>query len=374
MLDKPWRNMKRRPVAGVVTMFDMQNFGNRLQNYAVHRMLERLGCDVKTVEVSQNRLRTVVRDLAYRLGIKDYRGGRGRRFRRFFEFSKSFTPRLTVNPRKNLAKDSRFDFYFIGSDQVWNPNESRIGGKESGLPFLSGVETGRKATISPSFGLTEIPRPLQSRYAEWLNSFASLTVREDAGADIVERLTARRPTVLADPTIGIQADEWRSLASYSANPSHKYSVRLFLGDGDPDRSSIVSRVLDETFPVAIDLEKSTTEGSRDIGPKEFLGLIDGASVVVTDSFHCAIFAFLLDTRLIIVPRTGAGAAMSSRIDTLTRTFNLTDRVWDGNTEAHLRSLLEVHDYSRGESARINQRNAILEHLRNEVQRMTGANR
>ena len=61
------------------------------------------------------------------------------------------------------------------------------------------------------------------------------------------------------------------------------------------------------------------------GPAEFIWLIENADLVCTDSFHASVFSILLNSPFIVFTRDFQYGDMSSRLDSLLRKFNLTDR-------------------------------------------------
>ncbi len=67
-------------------------------------------------------------------------------------------------------------------------------------------------------------------------------------------------------------------------------------------------------------------GEPDAGPAEFISLIDNAEHVVTDSFHAAVFASILQTPLTIVHREG-GESMFSRLEQLSRMLGIENKVY-----------------------------------------------
>jgi hypothetical protein len=58
-----------------------------------------------------------------------------------------------------------------------------------------------------------------------------------------------------------------------------------------------------------------------INPSDFIGLIRDSQMVITDSFHGAVFSLLYHKKIALLGRIGAHD-MSSRLSTLLRTFNM----------------------------------------------------
>lgn len=60
--------------------------------------------------------------------------------------------------------------------------------------------------------------------------------------------------------------------------------------------------------------------------EEWLGLIDKASYVVTNSFHGTALSIILNTPFISVPLTANSKKMNDRLETLLTRYNLVDRI------------------------------------------------
>ena len=67
------------------------------------------------------------------------------------------------------------------------------------------------------------------------------------------------------------------------------------------------------------------------GPKEFLGLIKNAEMVVTNSFHATVFSILFH-RSFFCSRNSFG--FNSRMENLTGGLGLADRMFDSSTFLH----------------------------------------
>ena len=106
---------------GIITIYDNDNYGNRLQNYATQCILEKFGdANVETIK-NQGNLNKKSKYFIYQLKkIKNLlKRKRSKRYLLFKEFNKNI--KLS---KKNFdfykVKNFQYDYYIIGSDQVWN--------------------------------------------------------------------------------------------------------------------------------------------------------------------------------------------------------------------------------------------------------------
>ena len=313
--------------AGIVSLYGYINYGNRLQSYAVQQVLKQIGVDSQVIYI-QNR-RTDLREIAKRLYFlppvkallkpNKKRVLKYRRQRSFEEFNKNF---MHLHKYSSINDIRGFDYYVLGSDQVWNPERYDDVKKE--LFFLRFANSQQKVCFAPSFGVSEISSQWTEFFRENLMTFPSLSVREYAGARIIKELTGRDSEVLIDPTLMIDADDWRSIAKkpQSVNTDCDYTLNYFLGD-TPEKAVFNTDNLYRQHGFAnYDFFDIDNEGLYTADPSEFLYLIDHASIVQTDSFHACVFSFLFGKPFLLYAREGKREDMLSRIETLFKKFEL----------------------------------------------------
>lgn len=214
---------------GIVTIIDYKNYGNRLQNFAMQELLKSLGAEVETIvnnSIDPNKDNAVflkyvtrmkvlgVRGIIYRI-IEKIKGDpkekllseKKQKFKEFSKFSKAYFKETDYNVDPFNMSDvliDQYDFFVAGSDQIWNP----IFRHGSSFDFLAFAPRDKRIAYAPSFGISYIPYKYKDAYTEWLNGFSYLSVREDAGAQIIESLTSKKVPVLVDPTLLLTKEEW----------------------------------------------------------------------------------------------------------------------------------------------------------------------
>lgn len=193
----------------IVTCIGKSNFGNRLQNYALQKVIEDLGCNVETLEnISylnniDNYDENYKEYLEYKVE-KDKRDYSNRfRIAYFEEFDKNVKFRDGMVTALDL-NSTGYDYYVVGSDQVWNPHH----GKLKDLDLLVGIDNNKRISYAASIGIDELPEEVKDKAKqEWLK-FKAISVREDKGKEIIEELTSRDDVVVSlDPTMLLTAEE-----------------------------------------------------------------------------------------------------------------------------------------------------------------------
>lgn len=313
----------------IITLNGYFNYGNRLQNLALQLFLEKQGFNVETIRFERDK-KTVKQKFKSQLSVfknnllnrKDYQSHLTRE-KIFKEFSQLYINETNevfdINSDLSLLNE-QYDYFVIGSDQVWNPQMNRA----SGAFFADFAEKEKKISYAASFGVSEIEPMFQNNYANYLAELKDISVREKAGQDIVAQLTGRDSEVLVDPTMLVDANTWRKIAKKNNQMSEPYLLTYFLG-GLPEQYKIeIEKYASQNNLKIINLGDISNKDTYETGPAEFLAYIDNCEVFCTDSFHGCVFSILLDKPFIAYKRVG-GESMYSRIETLLETFGLLSR-------------------------------------------------
>lgn len=329
---------------GIVTLSSNNNFGNKLQNYALAKEIEKLNCNVETIWINSlydgNIITSTLRFLRNELMPKRYIVRR--RERKFKVFDQRY---IKYNRRKyfffsNFTKfEKEYDKFVVGSDQVWNTNVNR----NVNIYFLKGIPYKKNIAYAASFGISEIKEDnKRKQYKKGINNIKNISVREDAGKDIIENITKRKDIeVLIDPTMLLDVEEWRKIEKKPENfKNEKYILNYFLGDFSIEIKKEINRIAKENNCKVINI-LDENDDMYISGPSEFLYLERNAFLICTDSFHSCVFSILFDRPFIVFDRKGGKNSMGSRIDTLINKFKLKNRKYNG--EKIIRENLE-HNY------------------------------
>jgi hypothetical protein len=338
--------MKR---AGIVTITDYVNYGNRLQNYATQELLKSLNLEVESIvnfpvpEIETGLAFTITRiKNAFRLSPiilltkaiekivekknkEKYQKGQQAKEKSFREYSLKHMQETDFVVRgQNIPTDlgEQFDYFIVGSDQIWNPN-IRYG---TSVDFLTFAPKNKRIALAPSFGVSSIPEKYKNKYAEWLSEMEFLSVREQAGADIIKKLTNREAPVLVDPTLMLTKEKWLSVAENAKKkPSRPYLLTYFIGAVSKKRMKIIQEIALKNNLEIVQMASLADIERYDANPGEFIDYINSSNVICTDSFHAIIFSMHMEKPFVVFDREGKSAPMSSRIDTLLSTFKFENR-------------------------------------------------
>lgn len=320
---------------GIVTITGGANYGNRLQNYAMQRILEKNG--YKTYTIRKQTEKDTFKKSVKRI-IKKYTRLKNTPLNKRIEKFKTFDKTYIKYSRLYIKSDeydnqieSVYDGFVCGSDQIWNPNYKM----NTGSNYLSFIKNKKKISVAASFGVDRINKENMKDIKNYLKGLDSISVREKSGQLICKELLNKDVEVLIDPTLTLDEKEWKNIEKEPKNiPQKKFIFCYLLGN---HRSSFFNdlreyaRKSDKELVFLEDIWrklKVSSDAEYSYGPSEFVWLIDNCEEVVTDSYHACIFSMIFNKKFLIVPRNDEKNDMSSRFFTLTKKFEIEDITFD----------------------------------------------
>lgn len=320
---------------GIVTINDYNNYGNRLQNYAVEKILEKLNVDVVTLK-NEPCLNTkenfLLRKIKSCFNKDSYSNIEERKlcfenFNKYINFSKN---KISV-----FSKLNEYDFFITGSDQVWNPNFGRL--RE--VDMLAFAPPQKRISFSASFGVKELNKKECQKVEDEISVFKAISVREESGKKIIEEITGREDIiVLLDPTMMLSDKEWEKVAKKPKMlKDERYILNYFLGDLSEKRKLVIEKIAKENNCKIINI-LDINDPFYCTGPSEFLYLEKNAFLICTDSFHSSVFSIIFEKPFLVFDREDSHVAMNSRIETLLSKFNLQNRRFNEKLSENLFSI------------------------------------
>ena len=328
----------------IITIQDINNYGNRLQNYATQIILEKRGYDVislmntnlEGLEKKINILYTsgLYHSILYAKCIK-----KNQRLVNFILFDKKYiklSDKMYKKDVDNSNLNNKFDFFVVGSDQVWNPKINLA----KRLDLLEDIDFNKSISLSASIGVSELNEEEMQRFNRALPNIKHISVREDEAKELLQPYAKSKIEVLVDPTMMITVSEWEKIeVKPNFIEDRDFIVVYCLGDFSRERSNFIKHIAKENNYQIIELMNSNNVEYTS-GPSEFLYLIHHAKLVCTDSFHACVFSILFDTQFYVFERENEIISMNSRIDTLLRKFDLEEHRKKDYTDYSI-----THDYS-----------------------------
>lgn len=341
---------------GILTYFNYYNYGSMLQGYATQYALQsfleledrcelidyryispldksfrkKLVLRISHIFEYISRLREVLTKRRFSERMK-------RRNELFDRFKNEFTklsPQQYHNKQDLIVNTPDYDVYVIGSDQTWSP---KVSGGYAVSPMLLDYVDNRKlkCAYAPSLGTDKISEKDSEILKKQLACFQILTCREEKGAYILSNILGREVKKVLDPTLILTGDDWRKIAVNPGMQSKSYILCYFLGDQDYYRH-FAKRLSEQTglplyyIPVSWKDCRAGNNLIFNAGPREFIGWVDNAYAVLTDSFHGVAFSTNLnkDFYAFTKHKGGVSSGDNSRLYDFLRSYNLESRLFE----------------------------------------------
>ena len=295
----------------IYTLYGYFNYGNRLQNYALAKVLRGLDKRVKTVNTCSAKRK--IYDFAI---FHLFRQFAGRKKYCLYTFTKK-------KIKNDFLCNKKISCMVSGSDQVWNPNYLK------NKPYLLDMPGDvPKISYAASIGSDKLTAEQKQLFSKALGKYAAISVREQTAKDLLDPLVNNaKIEVVLDPTLLLDKTEYEKLEIQPKDieQNQKYILCYILGDRS-HQEAIERYAKENDYKVIIFSDK---QGS-DYSVEEFLYLIHHAELVCTDSFHACVFSFLFDRPFVVFKRDGEANYMYTRIQNLIDIFNLKDREYNGS--------------------------------------------
>ena len=296
----------------LVTWLGNGNYGTALQSYALYQKLKLLGYDTSFLPYFDGhfRLKSILKGILAVVGILQLRDKKKfektKALKKLYAFQKEKYEICHIYFRKQYKKLlNQTDVFVTGSDQIWNAWYSF-----NPFYFLDFAKDKKRIAYASSIGTNDFPEKHKGEIKKLLSRFSHIGVREQAAVKAVSKLLNRDDVQqVLDPTFLLEPHEWNELAKEAdielELPS-KYMLCYLIGN-NPNYAEQLLNVAKRyeisdivIIPAAenksIQIPKSIVYDAA--GPKEFVYLIQHATLVCTDSFHATAISINLSINFV----------------------------------------------------------------------------
>lgn len=308
-----------------ITCHDVYNFGASLQAYALAKYLKTQGYDTEIIDYVPSYLYHLIDFLevdavrwrknwitrwAYRIRVFPFKLSRLKKYFAFKRFNKEMLPlsRKRYQTVNEIECDD-YDILICGSDQIWNSTVHMCGVDPAF--FLSfGSQDQKKISYAASFGGRTVSSEGEANIQKYLPGFHAVSVREESGVELLAQRGVKA-TQVVDPVFLLGVSQWTELAEC---PNEVKGKKYILAYGYNNSEDFFRAVSDAKERLGCQVITSKDPVFRDAGPKEFLGLVQNATLVVTTSFHAVAFSIIFHTPFVV--------AMTGNADLFERLRNI----------------------------------------------------
>ena len=331
-----------------LTFNTYNNYGNVLQKYALQKVLEKFVDETEVLWFNGNagasHFWAETGDIPPNKPIEYYLY-EAVRMTKFKEFDERYIKSRFNLPYLEEVGDE-YDFFVVGSDQVWNPFCESI---NMPLPvkFLAFVPDEKKIAYAASIALTELPDDVKEYFMQGVKSFTHVSVREENAVKIISELGLEPPLLVLDPVFLLTRDEWLKIARrpswFNKKYERGYILTYYLRNFPPPE---IKSVADELNLPVINLLDIKNFNHYAIGPEEFLYLFAHATLIYANSFHGIAFSTLFKRPFVNCEYDDETTqSMGTRIPSLLKMFGLENRTVYTKEFNKIKSPLEI-DFSR----------------------------
>ena len=315
----------------ITTYHNSINFGAALQSYALQQTLTKIGVENKLLLMESKKKKTkynVKNFVKSRLNglynlvhAKKIAVGQ-KRFLDFFENWHNSTDKYKSFDEL-LKNPPKADAYISGSDQVFNP----ISLNPAFFLQFGDKET-KRISYAASLGVKKIPEGKKEEFKRFVDVFDKISLREKMAVEEFEKVTGITPEVNIDPSFLLSKDEWKSVESDLCAKEIKKPYILVYAIYNPKWLS--KTLFDLNKKTGYEIVLVSYKGFPTIyhnkcvmtaGPREFLGLIQNAKMVISSSFHGNVFAMIYKKPFYAVVNPDA----PDRIMSLLKLFRMEER-------------------------------------------------
>ena len=294
---------------GIITIHKINNYGSVFQAYALQKACEYLGYQTEIIDYnfpnsfhSPNKY-SEANDtqpnepffikLLFAIELKKQHRG----IKKFVSNYENLSHRQYANPFELEIEPPKYDIYITGSDQLWNP---RYCNGDPAFMLHFALDDALKISYAASIGTKYIPKELRIQYKSLLSRYAYISVRENSGVEVINDVVGKEATVVLDPTLLLNREQWNQIADPKRQFKKKYILCYFLNytfNAFPYVDQLAEYMQRQTGYEIVRVARpphrlglSHTHYRVGASPEEFLALVRDAEIVLTTSFHGTAFA------------------------------------------------------------------------------------
>ena len=322
------------------------NYGTVLQTFALYKKLEDIaGNDsVEIIGCSNFRKRPDPDTSLLTINEQKFLAQKMRKtFEFFIESNMKFSSVLDYIPADGMLKNeikeelNKFDAFVCGSDQVWRPSKFWFCPKR----YMTYAKNKLTVAYAPSVVINkekEIPIEYKEDWIKYISDVSYISTREIGSSFLIEHLVNKPCQYVVDPTLLFSKQEWTSLLEINKSENLERYALIYMLDYYSYYKSFINNIckyygLKQILILGRDMGDVPTlnKNSAETDPKQFITLLQNASLVIADGFHgcCLSIANNVDFLYMSNPLTND---IDRRIKDLFNRFSIKNRTATLTTE------------------------------------------
>lgn len=358
-----WIKLERTDAkVGILTFHCADNFGAMLQAYGLKTFLCTNGIRADVIRYDppymtgrhwvvpyvpgqwKKGIRKAVwriwRSLKNNLRMKDIFFARRRNMQLFREkyLIDKKCPRLLLSGRLQRLP---YQYYIVGSDQIWNPDIT-FGLRKAYFGAFRNKNKEKVVSYGASLGGTSLSAKYEKTFSELLRYVDDISLREEEAVFYVQKFTNKEVKAVLDPVFFLKKEDWRKVEKLSVRDNGEGYILVYVTEKKQELFDYIQKLSREkALPVVEVSVAKLTEGSRKFidftaGPSEFLGYIDQAKYVVSNSFHAIALSIIYEKNFLAFAHSG----LNARIYNILKIHGLEDRLCVTGESADIDSVID----------------------------------
>lgn len=348
------RMKKKEAAVGILTFHCSNNYGAMLQAYGLKRFLQsrKIRTDIVRYEPVYMTGRhwwipySPIRGLKGRIwGIMNMWNGFLTHMRMREDFFRQrtnmnrFRFRYLVDKRKPKILFERglkrlpYRCYVVGSDQIWNPDIT-CGLKKAYFGAFGNSRKKKVISYAASFGGAALDPKYDKEFAKLIENVDVVSVREEAAIPYVSRLCGREVIAVLDPVFFLPKEAWQKV---EAAPKRERFIFLYITEKNEEMVDYAKKLSRDTHLPVVEVRATMVgadaefEVDHGAGPSEFLGYIDKAEYVVSNSFHAVAFCIIYQKQFLAFTHSNLGA----RVKNILKLHGLESRLYNKEEDTRI---------------------------------------
>ena len=323
------------------------NYGGILQNYALQRVLIKLGHFPETLEKDYLQYISIFRlffELPKRIFTKYILKKRDfifseKKYNEIATTNKKLFPFVIKYINHTYLHDFssivglEYDAIIVGSDQVWRSKYNRNYISKMFLSFIPESSNIKRIAYAASFGASEweYNEEQTSTCSKLIQRFDAVSTREIDGLVLCKKYLNRNDVIsVLDPTLLLTKEDYLKLCEDIPKCDNNLLFAYIL-----DIDSEIRLKLDELANLkGLKLKLVYADENCTLSVEEWIAMYRDAKMVITDSFHGTIFSIIFNKEFYSICNVSRG---NSRFTSLLSQFNLQDRLFNDAKSINLSS-------------------------------------
>jgi len=344
----------------ILTVYDSLNYGSYFQAYALKEILKKYD-DTAFLDIKhQSTIKQTLKKAAGHIYHGRFPGV-------LFEFKRYsiFNKLKKQLPIVKLPEAKYGSIYVFGSDEIWNINREKF--LNSPEFFGVGLKRGGKIAYAPSVNTVKAKDfSAHMELIDGIRSFDSIAVRDEYSRSVLKQFVDDPIDVVTDPTILYGIENFRKLQA-DVCETEDFAVIYTYGKMCRTKSQIdsIKKAVSKMGLKLISVGRylKWCDKSVMVSPAEFLGYIDKAKLVITDTFHGTVFSVLYRKNLVVVNP-------AQKIKDMLSDFSLNEIVAE-QTENIDHIIDKTTDYSNAETAQLEKVKSSRDYLERSLAKLMG---